>query len=696
MVLRKTCLAVLYSVIITCNCYPQETRVFREQERYSIDDIYEMLRANNHDLAFIKFRWYVETIAKHPVAYYQLGLISSQWMNAKDPLTQYDEYTRLADDVSRVYLPLAKHFMTDKLIKECGKYLDSVQNRSDPTKVTINEFQCDVNKRINEIKMRRENIAIVYHYFTRSVHFYNSCIDIYKQINSNENSIKNLYFENADSVSASLKIMSLHFDSTEFYFNKYKQALKKFPIKTYNQTLRKKDIIIYHLDGISNTDFLKPEITIWDYKKWVLSYNSIITSDIAAIRTNLDIFNQRYASALQNYTTKGDISGIKKLELPRTMRFVTMKYDYNSPAITLVDYFIAKKDLIIEIEDNILKVTDKEKNANTNDIHYFSKNIEKLMRCDSMLRCISNISEKDIKRYNIFFKQHFSSSTDIDKFIKSEKQHNELITLNALSMLIKKNNNAYAEKLLKEKFPKSILPTDTLFNGAMLCKTIKTEGNTVFACGYTNENNSKQGFWATVDTSNKIAQFKRMSSHPRNSEVFTLSELDGKLFTISNGGHGDSLIAVHSYYKNAESKRLLTGNNYETAYFDKLNNSIVVVTNDTIKTRHSHHITHINTSSKNTWTSTISVDGAIMSIIPDAGDHVTVALKDNTITILRLNTSGNVVYQKTLTQKSNIKEIYLEKIGDNSYSIAGTNNFGSPFFIKIDRMLSRIAFNMEM
>jgi len=231
------------------------------------DDIYDVVLSGDKDKAYTLLLAFQKQEPEFANTYFQLALIARDWTKEFNPFTEF-AYTKQFIYNTKLYFGLAKL----KLKEEKKRNRDLYENAGIipvGKKLKIEDIDLYINAQIDSMVVYEENITKIINNFNKSSDSYNKCVDIFMNINTEYSKIKNIYLASDESTLKKLNDLEMFYDSTLIYFHNYKKAIKKYPIKGYNQEYTLKQIITYRLNGLTNSNFLKESFYLWDYKTWV-------------------------------------------------------------------------------------------------------------------------------------------------------------------------------------------------------------------------------------------------------------------------------------------------------------------------------------------------------------------------------------------------------------------------------------------
>lgn len=177
--------------------------------------------------------------------YLKLGDISYQLLPTRDPILEYEGLKELCHS-TRLYYGNCLHFAKDK-----SKY-GSLYGRMDIAR--------SVGEQADSIYVR----------FNRMVKDYNDCCRLFTALMANHTREKTAHLMLSTEDEALL-------DSIHTIAQRLPKDIQDYvSIQTYRTTRFKWiPIELYRLDGLTYSDFLASEVTLWDYRTWVENFRNL-------------------------------------------------------------------------------------------------------------------------------------------------------------------------------------------------------------------------------------------------------------------------------------------------------------------------------------------------------------------------------------------------------------------------------------
>ncbi|MGM9809605.1 MAG: hypothetical protein ACI30J_01890 [Paludibacteraceae bacterium] len=183
-----------------------------------------------------------QLFTEEPKIYAKLGDIAYPLIETQDPITDYQERKNLLYS-ARLYYGNCLHFAKDKSAYPL------------------------LPERIRQIKQQEQETDSIYCRFNRLVDDYNRCVSLFTQIMDNHKREKtaHLLFSEVD---------SLLLDSLRALSATLPQRIADYQAVQTRREVRFRwlPIDLYRLDGLTYSNFLEADISLWDYYGWTQQF----------------------------------------------------------------------------------------------------------------------------------------------------------------------------------------------------------------------------------------------------------------------------------------------------------------------------------------------------------------------------------------------------------------------------------------
>ncbi len=299
------------------------------QKKVKYKDLILLLDAKQYDQAEPFLKKYLKDNNDNPNAYLFMGLIYQEKAASEDVLTQTELAISHSDSAILNY-DIVNKTIDEKEVRRNDEYYKAYNRRDLRTGefgVKFSDVKLDVEKRTQFVKERRENIKKLKEYFLASQKLYERSIERFKLIKAN--TPENLFYLLSDStLVGKLKSLVNLSDSLISTFQNYKNTLKLIGKTNYNQVITLEEIKSFDTDGLTNADFLKDKLLLWDYKLWATKALQTIENEIIPLRSSLVKIDQSI-NQLGEKMKKDSVSVEDKLvsTIPVSLIGTIKKYD---------------------------------------------------------------------------------------------------------------------------------------------------------------------------------------------------------------------------------------------------------------------------------------------------------------------------------------------------------------------------------
>ena len=383
-------------------------------------DIVPMIEGTSDDYTMEVLKTFLATNLDHPAANLRIASLYLKQAAKTDPLIEFDKMQALADQ-SRQKLIKANLMINQKEIKKHSDYYSWVAKHNQATEASIDMvMQHIANETVAADKILK-SVPLIYHNFTNSVDYYDKAVKNFTQILSNYTSLKNLYLLYDDKLDEQFSSLKSSYDSSLYYFEAYKSMTDTFALKGYSQNLRIKPIFVFRYDGlVSQINFLKNEVDIWNYGAWVDTVRQVIGGDISELRTLLKTNEERQRKALEKLTNSRISKEAKVVEVDKSLVFNLLRFDYNNPIVPLLKYKESKQKLLIE--DNNSTYFDTANIEIERKLIFYNKMVYQIKESDSLIAQFKNrFDAVRMGKYKLFLDEYYNGIDGSSQYMASEK-----------------------------------------------------------------------------------------------------------------------------------------------------------------------------------------------------------------------------------------------------------------------------------
>jgi len=545
--------------------------VANAQRKVKYKDVYDLILTGNNEKSYSLLLEYQKQEPEFINTYFQLGLISFNWAKNYDPLTNIEMVEQFIYNTN-LYFGLAKGKLQndDRDVKKNKDYYMNVDILKQIDKIEYIDVNNFLTQKIEEIKKYDINAHLIADNFNQSIEHYNKCTQIYMEINKANSKIKDIYLEPSSDLNLKIEQIISSYDSAMYFFERYKSAIKNYPIKYYNQTLLIKQIETYRLDGLTNSNFLEPTILIWDYKTWAQNLKFVLEKNIENLRYEISTKNTELLTKENSLNSvKGYSDNYVGIAVDEKLSFKIEKYDYQSIITSLFNYRYSKIGLIVQTKQNFNNYLDTTTNL-TNELrakdYYQTLNLYKTT--DSLLTILQNRTiDKNIKKYDVFFSAYYAGITGIKKYPETEAKNIKTLFTNSLDNLKKStilDKKVFVSDTTLLKF------NDAVFNVKIKTPDYKkdaakkyyttqiTKNKTGEYClaGYLQQSNGAQMFIAKADKNKTVTWYKTIPITYAYESASLLKPIENGFLLVSHSQNGNSHKNTIYKYDNIGSQTL--------------------------------------------------------------------------------------------------------------------------------------------
>jgi hypothetical protein len=567
------------------------------QRRLKYKDIFDRIGKEPAEHSVLKLSEFQKINPEFPNTYLQIGTIQWNWLKEEDPFLNYQYVERLIYN-TKLYLGLAKSKINadEKEVKKNKTYYGNFNITSSIDELDQQAVLNYIQKISDKVLEYEKNVTAIINNYNSTVSKYNTCLDTYKSIVARQNNYKNLLLTATKEYKQQMKDLSQNYDSVIYYFNEFKTALGNYPIKNYNQNLKITKIATYRLEGLTSSDFLKPEITIWDYQSWVKDAFKLMDGDINTLKDGgeQEIKNLR-ARVVALKESQAETDSIQEVTIKNKLVNLTEKYDYESLLSASIKYETDKANFQIasmRSANNINNPASFNESLESKANYYYDlySQAENAKKALKVLK--ERISDKNISKQEQLVNSLYGGKA---KFSSCEKE--ELAKINAIKDTNINNFQKYAVNQLypvgeevtvqgkKINLEAKFTPFSEAATGSCnTVYTIKDNNGNRYAAGYvkTSATNST-GFVAKIASNGTPIWFTNVNAAPagENNVVRIIpSNFSGILVLVGNSSASGCKTSVIKLDNNGKqtSKTDLTSTLYPTVVcYDEINEVASVV-----------------------------------------------------------------------------------------------------------------------
>jgi hypothetical protein len=275
---------------------------------------------------------------------------------------------------------------------------------------------------------------------------------------------------------------------------------------------------VYRLHGLTSSNFIAKNVTLWDFRSWIDSFNVLLNTDVAFLYQKAEETHKENLGYIDRLlrSDKTDIAPNYTIN-PLIINKI-YKYDYNSVVAPLLVYQEEKIRFLYHNADNTIDDKINSSNDFAKSTGYYYSLIEKKQTVDSALSLTaSKAIPEAVKKYDAFFEKNYKNFDGFQSYLKNESTANDLILHTALDTY--KNNvlksvavGINIEKTIPYKddviYTDIVTPDKIAETGYLIHAKSVTSDKKVFVTGSYSNNSETLAFAALLTNSNNVEWLK--------------------------------------------------------------------------------------------------------------------------------------------------------------------------------------------
>jgi len=522
-------------------------------QRYKV--IYENIKSMDENEAYLTLEAFSRSITNsHSASLYKLSTIIEHRISSYDPfLQEMTIYQNLKN--LNLYLNLALLNLNEKVARQDGEYFDGIAAENPKKGPTYEEINTALQTKLENLKLYNKYFEQNRNFLLQAATKYNTCIELFGEINKRNSKLKDLYFLVDESLRQQLNDLQTNFDSTLFYLAELQKSVTEYPMLNYKFKYKLNPINIYRMHGLTQANFLAAEIQLWDFRQWINSFYKTIDDEVAYLHNNVKDLDNQHENYI-NMLADNNINDVpSNYKVPQYLLNKIYKYDFISLAGSLMVCQQAQIDYLQQLTSFQKDTSFFALNRNTPTNNFFSLSISKKHVSDSLLTDFEkNISEEGMKKYSNVFIDKYNGADGLKQYVNEHADLNKSLfdsKINAIAqMMLDYNikdsaNNHFLIYNSDTIFAQIVPQTEIKAPGYYIHnKSVTTSKQTLISGTYVSPKKEMLGFVASIDTAKNIQwlkQFKqgaalRSCLHvmPINAEIATIVTSTTKTGDITN------------------------------------------------------------------------------------------------------------------------------------------------------------------
>jgi hypothetical protein len=324
-------------------------------------------------------------------------------------------------DTALIFLDKARVAITEKEVKRNDDYYEMYRRRDLRTAesgIKLSDIQFDIEKKMKELKERKERIILLNEYFTLANKLYLKENEGYRKIQAAYPGMQEFYLQADEKSITSLKGIVEESDSCSRAFSNYKSTSSLLGRTGFNQVMDVIEIKDLKRDGGSVPDFYDDDLKVWDYRKWAASSEEIFEKEIFPLREGLikcDIDINKLQTKLKKDSVleESELTAILQRPLLSNLK----KYDPDPLPVAVFKMKVAEIEYSAELMRNH-KLKDS-LNVNMR-LHAVRQELKKASALDSLAGLLSKRDlSNDALNYNYYITTIYGTQEVLTSLIRT-------------------------------------------------------------------------------------------------------------------------------------------------------------------------------------------------------------------------------------------------------------------------------------
>jgi hypothetical protein len=402
------------------------------------NDLYESFSVNDRFSNMQNLIHYQGKNPDHAIVYFKLAEINNEYLRETNPLFMYPILKNYYSQ-AKIYYGLVNFKIDDRQVRNDRDYYGTIPKAEDHKKIEKDDVVNEVNRRLGELDEYFGYAESVHLNFTRCVSKYNSCLYFYRNVLERYPNYKDLFLKADDDLLEQLANMVADFDSSIVYFDAYKTACSQLPHLLKVNTYQIHPIVTYRLEGLTEADFEKEVVNLWDFKSWGENFLKLMDTDINTIRDGLFDVDQAMDQQIEQLIHRTAFENEIDYYRPEA-RFQNLigKYDYSSICNDLFDYKNSKIEWLAATKQEVNDTSLHDNFYLIAKLRYYEDLAEEVKALNDELALLrQNISFEKIILYNHFFNEQYGGMDGLMRWCVLEKSRNDELLNSNLEHLVK-------------------------------------------------------------------------------------------------------------------------------------------------------------------------------------------------------------------------------------------------------------------
>ncbi|NBP71080.1 MAG: hypothetical protein EBU52_20370, partial [Cytophagia bacterium] len=258
-------------------------------QKVKYKDIYVWLANKQYDEAEPFLKRYLKENDDNPNAILYMGLIYEH-KSLKNDILKEGNISIANMDSASLTLDKALKLITEKELRKNDEYYETFKRRDLRTGeygVKISDIQFFIEKRLQELRERKDKIKLVHFYFALTDSTYNRSQKHYHVLQQQYGNKKSMLLRSDNTTLDQLSKLNASFDSCLKAFDIFKTNVQALGKSNYNYQLSLNEISDLSKDGTNKVDFLNDQVQLWNFKKFAEESEKVIRDEITPLKDHL-------------------------------------------------------------------------------------------------------------------------------------------------------------------------------------------------------------------------------------------------------------------------------------------------------------------------------------------------------------------------------------------------------------------------
>jgi hypothetical protein len=423
---------------------------------------------------------------------------------------------------------------------------NSAYYQATPEPRTFENIKKDIDNRSADVLEHKKYFDRNQEYLKNGIFKYNACIEIFSKINAQNSRLNDLYFLADNELKKNLKDLQDNFDSTLYYLEKLKYSLEEYSMGDYKINYSLLPVPVYRLHGLTSSNFIAKNVTLWDFKSWVNAFNAVLDADVAFLYQKVEEVHKENLGYIEKLT-RLDTTGIEpNYTINPLIINKVYKYDYNSVVAPLLIYQEEKIKCLYHNADNVIdtKLNSPNNYAKSNTF-YYDLIVKKQMVDSALSLTSSKASTEALKKYSAFFAKNYKDFKGFQSYLKNEATANDAGLHAALDAYKNRFFKPVSVGVLSHKeanlYTTIVPPDKTGEAGYFIHAKSVTADKKVFITGSYVNNSEIQAFAALLNDSENIEWLRTFDKKEGKNYGVLAAHSDNGFTVVVSAANGNEI-----------------------------------------------------------------------------------------------------------------------------------------------------------